>query len=462
MHPFLPPPTYIPRSCPHPIKRSHSPPLAATPPLAVTTLAQFRTDVKVIPDQSGNQLVVARPMQLSEKLVTLACAITVDYDYFSQHSSNSHGMFGMGMGMPMPIPVPMPGGGASEGGGTEGGSAAGAGAPPPPPPAGGEQDFGGDGGSGSAAPPPPSGRDSGFGGDDQEITWDDGKSGGGDGGGVPIMLSANTRALRGKVSSANATKAAPQVRCNAATAWSAWDKYMVEKKKPLLTPTASEAKISEEIGSSLKKIAVSYKPHYAEAMKSVDSGSFKVAHVDITPVELPAGLHEKLEAIGAKLLLDSLGGGIELDTASASYSTTDVNGALCITGCTVVQDGAKVAHVSLVATETERQASWSRLEGLLLHWGCSESAGSPWVGAPSGWTCIPDKKIDAGGAQECMFQKSSAPGTQEKLYTMILQLPLKGSLRSGGVTFVLKATDTQNTKGNFFVRIWQLLPGHKM
>jgi len=36
-----------------------------------------------------------------------------------------------------------------------------------------------------------------------------------------------------------------------------------------------------------------------------------------------------------------------------------------------LQGSERTAVVVMVATETEREASWSRLDGLLLHWGCS-------------------------------------------------------------------------------------------
>lgn len=47
-----------------------------TPP--VTSMALARTDVSVIPTATGNQLVVARPLQLDERMITLACAIRWD------------------------------------------------------------------------------------------------------------------------------------------------------------------------------------------------------------------------------------------------------------------------------------------------------------------------------------------------------------------------------------------------
>jgi len=107
--------------------------------------------------------------------------------------------------------------------------------------------------------------------------------------------------------------------------------------------------------------------------------------------------------------------------------------------------GTKTANVALVVTETERHASWSRLEGLILHWACTYSKGSAWSMPPHGWTSVPDKNTDAGGAVNTSFEKH-VDNSQQSTYVLVLKLPLEGILASGGITFVLKACDAQNTK----------------
>jgi hypothetical protein len=143
--------------------------------------------------------VVARPMALSERMVALACALTVDYDFFSQHSSSGGGM------IPLMYPMPYPGGGGAEGaGGAAPGGAEGAGGVPGAGAAGtaagaadegfarggdagagvgGGQDAGfgsapGDGGEGFDG-----GRAWGEGGGEGEMKWDLPDSGGGSAGG---------------------------------------------------------------------------------------------------------------------------------------------------------------------------------------------------------------------------------------------------------------------------------------
>ncbi|RMZ52650.1 hypothetical protein APUTEX25_000769 [Auxenochlorella protothecoides] len=91
------------------------------PPPSVTALARVRTDVQVIPTSTGNQLVVHRPLKLTERMIALAAAITIDYDYFSRHSSGGGGLLSPFIVPPM-IPYPMPGGdgGAGAEGSAEG------------------------------------------------------------------------------------------------------------------------------------------------------------------------------------------------------------------------------------------------------------------------------------------------------------------------------------------------------
>ena len=97
----------------------------------VTALAKLRTDVAVIPTQTGNQLSVIRPLALDERMIALACAISIDYDFFSRHSYGG-GVLSPFVHPPMiPFPIPM-GGGAAEGAaeaaaeGSEGAAAGGA------------------------------------------------------------------------------------------------------------------------------------------------------------------------------------------------------------------------------------------------------------------------------------------------------------------------------------------------
>ncbi|KAL0047615.1 hypothetical protein WJX82_007792 [Trebouxia sp. C0006] len=89
------------------------------PAPAVTAVAKYRNpDMQVIATSTADQLVVQRPLMLSERMVALAAAVSVDYDYFSQHSHGS------GWFAPMMFPpVPYPSGGGAEGGaeGDEGG-----------------------------------------------------------------------------------------------------------------------------------------------------------------------------------------------------------------------------------------------------------------------------------------------------------------------------------------------------
>ncbi|KAL4856200.1 putative AAA domain-containing protein [Chlorella vulgaris] len=169
------------------------------PPPPVTALARARTDVSVIPTSTGNQLVVHRPLQLDERMVALAAAISIDYDFFSHHSHGG-GVLGPFMIPPMiPYPVPSGGGGeeAAEGAAAGAEGAEGAGGV-------GDGSGGGDGGSfgsgGGAQGSEPLERD--LGGDQDDWGGQDGgdeggagdgwgsDGGGGDDGGVQSTQSA--------------------------------------------------------------------------------------------------------------------------------------------------------------------------------------------------------------------------------------------------------------------------------
>jgi uncharacterized protein YxjI len=149
--------------------------------------------VAVIPQTTGAQLAVSRPLALDERMVALAAAVAIDFAFFSQHSHTS-GMFAP----PLLFPMPFPGGAGGEGG--EGGAGGGAAAEEA---AGGEgaAPVGGDGGVGggvgggvSSTPPPPTQEeDAGWGWADQDkgggggeeqgdSGWTDAWGGGGGGG----------------------------------------------------------------------------------------------------------------------------------------------------------------------------------------------------------------------------------------------------------------------------------------
>lgn len=92
------------------IKAAH--PEKPRPP--VTAIAKARNDLTVIPTAAGDQLAVVRPLRISERMAVLAAAISIDFDYFSQHSSGSAGGMFPFM-MPMSPTPPYPDEGGAEG-----------------------------------------------------------------------------------------------------------------------------------------------------------------------------------------------------------------------------------------------------------------------------------------------------------------------------------------------------------
>lgn len=185
-------------------QRSGKPDAPPVPP--ITSIAQARTDIQVIPTTTGTQLAVARPLALSERMIALAAAISIDYDFFSKHSRSS-GLFSP--------PLIIPGGGGAEATGTGEaapgveGQAAGGGVGAAGSGAGGglERDLGGDGFTPGAPQPPPAepGGDWGGGwgqppqGGDGEMKWDlpSGEGGEEGGGGVGGVLGTLWRVFGG-------------------------------------------------------------------------------------------------------------------------------------------------------------------------------------------------------------------------------------------------------------------------
>ncbi|GAX75502.1 hypothetical protein CEUSTIGMA_g2945.t1 [Chlamydomonas eustigma] len=87
---------------------------------------------------------------------------------------------------------------------------------------------------------------------------------------------------------------------------------------------------------------------------------------------------------------------------------------------------------------------------LWLHWGCCKKNGSKWQPPPPGWQTLPSVSVDAGGgAWQTSCTRTNQTQTSFKssyqdhgqLYNVLLQLPLEGVLRSGGVSFVIKTSD---------------------
>ncbi|KAG2433942.1 hypothetical protein HYH02_012487 [Chlamydomonas schloesseri] len=250
------------------------------------------------------------------------------------------------------------------------------------------------------------------------------------------------------------------IACGAAaspTAWDSWSSYISKHRADSASApvTKAEKDYGREIAAAIKSTAGAFKPKYASSSAGSGGGhtgiaDFKLSHVGNVNLAELRDLHERLEAIACVQLKQALGKpeSAELDAASISFTTTDVDAALCVSGVTLQQGLDKTALIAFVATETERQASWSRLEGLILHWGATDSAGGAWGLPPQGWAASPNKVTDAGGAWQCGFEKQNVSGPEgnSAVYVLLLQVPLRGILKSGGLVYVLKATAGQNTR----------------
>lgn len=86
------------------------------PPASSTSLSTFSPPPAVIATSTGDQVAIPRPMGIEGRMLALAAAISIDYDYFSRHSSAHSGGFLGPLFMPpvvVPVPYPETGGAAS-------------------------------------------------------------------------------------------------------------------------------------------------------------------------------------------------------------------------------------------------------------------------------------------------------------------------------------------------------------
>lgn len=231
---------------------------------------------------------------------------------------------------------------------------------------------------------------------------------------------------------------------SSATAWQAWTDALPQWKSSTLNLPAVNTADRTALAAAVKEAATKYKPKPTLIVPSLD---------DLP--EVPKNLHKRLELVARVQLAAYLDVGLsDVPATISEYTTTDIAAACSAAGVKVKEGGKTMALVSLVVTETERQMTWSRLDGLLLHWAVSRKAppAEKWELPPRGWKTLPDTTVDAGGAWQTSLERHPLPqpdGSQgpQPMYTMIAALPLEGPLAEGGIIFVLKSGSTgQNTK----------------
>lgn len=168
-----------------------------------------------------------------------------------------------------------------------------------------------------------------------------------------------------------------------ATTWQAWEAVLPEWKshKPEAAIAANaddRGKLAAAVGSAAR----TYKPPPTLGVPSLDD----------LGADVPRNLHERLALVARLQLqeyLQDASGAVARPTV-AEFTTTDVTAALSVAGVIVTEKGKRTAIASLVACETERQMTWSRLEGLKFHWACASSPKGHWELPPRGWKTLPD------------------------------------------------------------------------
>lgn len=228
------------------------------------------------------------------------------------------------------------------------------------------------------------------------------------------------------------------------SAWAAWESCLPQWTSSTKNQPAVNTADRSALAAAVKQAATSYKP----------KPTLKVPSLDDLP-EVPKNLHKRLELVARVQLAHYLELGLdEVPATIEEATTTDIAAACSVAGVVVKRGGSRKAVLSLVVTETERQMTWSRLEGLLLHWAVSRKAppAEKWELPPRGWVTLPDTTVDAGGAWQTVLEKHPLPEPDgglgpQPMYTMLMALPLEGPLAEGGLIFVLKSGSTgQNTR----------------
>ncbi|KAK9833274.1 hypothetical protein WJX81_001649 [Elliptochloris bilobata] len=360
-------------------------------PAKVTAMAKLRNDIMVVPTQTGDALEVARPLGLGERMAVLAAAISIDFDYFSQHSQHgAGGMLPFFLPMPMPSPPYPPEDGGAGASGAEGAAASdtaggqadpGLGSQPGSSPGGAEgsggldKDLGGDGwggddfGSGSGGSGGGGPSDSGWGWDDKNSD-----SGGGDGGDVggsgegggllgDLQESAAEEALEDDFESIEKLQ---QLGINLGDIKKAKDAgfhtsnglIMYTKKQLQEIKGLSEAKV-EKLLEAAKKMCPSY--GFRSANECAAQRRKEVVRI----------------SLGAKALNELLGGGLEsrcITEVFGEYRTgkTQLCHTLCITTQMPIDAGGGEGKVAYIDTENTFRPD--RLDAIAKRFGLDSEA----------------------------------------------------------------------------------------
>jgi len=305
----------------------------------------------------------------------------------------------------------------------------------------------------------------------------------------------------GSAAATKPTTAAVAAASSAGDAFSAWQKWSEARTPAPATTLRDGLAITPALGKAIGSVATTAahahsspaSPKAAAATTTTPAappppppppGPKDSLLKDLgTKTPLPEGMHALLRSVAVAQLqawLDApqgAGGGFAADaaatkSAASPHTTTDISAALELVACVVPGDGYPDKHpravLSLVACETERGVSWSRLEGLFAHWATAASASqtNAWVGAPYGWRSAPALSHDAGGgaAWQSAFERHAVSmegaDAPTPIFGLLLEVPVAGPLaaKGSGVVFVLKSGDkSESTQATRWLK--EAVPG---
>lgn len=109
--------------------------------------------------------------------------------------------------------------------------------------------------------------------------------------------------------------------------------------------------MGREVGACISKCAQGFKPKFTAHHENTTTTDFKLSHIGSINVDnLPKDLHERLEAVANLQLKQAMrmDDKAELDSATIAFTTTELDAAICVTGCTLQKGLDKTVRASHV------------------------------------------------------------------------------------------------------------------
>ncbi|KAK9830544.1 hypothetical protein WJX72_012386 [[Myrmecia] bisecta] len=213
----------------------------------------------------------------------------------------------------------------------------------------------------------------------------------------------------------------------------------VEAAEQHVVAARAEAEVAERLAAEAEAQVASKRPEAEGAIRDL---RMALTGLKCAPMEVKV---DDLHSLASRRLEDWQADHPEASSFQVVADMTATIGGLGPTHAVARLAAALVGgkRYAVVCLAVGEQLPEGRLEGTLLHWGCAWHAGSGWEPPPAGWHTDPNVSYSAGKAWQtplACFQPQIdgqlEPGMAA--YASVLQLPLEGVLKAGGLEVVLK------------------------